>query len=113
MFEAQLTERIEYKYPPYVRLIKLTIKDRSLDKVNIASEWLDKMMRRSYKGDILGPVYPEISRVRNKYQKQFIIKLKNIDSINQFRNILNKTLISFDSISKYRSVRVVVDVAPL
>ena len=113
MFEAQLTERIEYKYPPYVRLIKLTIKDRSLDKVNVASEWLDKMMRRSYKGDILGPVYPEISRVRNKYQKQFIIKLKNIDSINQFRNILNKTLISFDSISKYRSVRVVVDVDPL
>jgi len=38
---------------------------------------------------------------------------KNIDSINQFRNILNKTLISFDSISKYRSVRVVVDVDPL
>ena len=113
MFEAQLTERIEYKYPPYVRLIKLTIKDKSLDKVNIACEWLDKIMRRSYKGDILGPVYPEISRVRNKYQKQFIIKLKNIDSINQFRSILNKTLISFDSISKYRSVRVVVDVDPL
>ena len=113
MFEAQLVERIEYKYPPYVRLIKLTIKDKSHDKVNIACEWLDKMMRRSYKGDILGPVYPEISRVRNKYQKQFIIKLKNIDSINQFRSILNKTLISFDSISKYRSVRVIVDVDPL
>jgi len=113
MFNAQLTERVEYKYPPYVRLIKLTIKDKSLDKVNIACEWLDKMMRRSYKGDILGPVYPEISRVRNKYQKQFIIKLKNIDSINQFRSILNKTLISFDSISKYRSVRVIVDVDPL
>lgn len=113
MFKGQLTERIEYKYPPYVRLIKLTIKDKSLDNVNIACEWLDKIMRRSYKGDILGPVYPEISRVRNKYQKQFIIKLKNIDSINQFRNILNKTLISFDSISKYRSVRVLVDVDPL
>ena len=113
MFNAQLTERVEYKYPPYVRLIKLTIKDKSLDKVNIACEWLDKMMRRSYKGDILGPVYPEISRVRNKYQKQFIIKLKNIDSINQFRSILNKTIISFNSISKYRSVRVVVDVDPL
>ena len=113
MFKSQLTERDEYKYPPYVRLIKLTIKDKSFDKVNIACEWLDKMMRRSYKGDILGPVYPEISRVRNKYQKQFIIKLQNIDSINQFRNILNKTLISFDSISKYRSVRVVVDVDPL
>ena len=113
MFKSQLTERDEYKYPPYVRLIKLTIKDKSFDKVNIACEWLDKMMRRSYKGDILGPVYPEISRVRNKYQKQFIIKLQNIDSINQFRNILNKTLISFDSISKYRSVKVVVDVDPL
>jgi len=113
MFNAQLTERVEYKYPPYVRLIKLTIKDKSLDKVNIACEWLDKMMRRSYKGDILGPVYPEISRVRNKYQKQFIIKLKNIDSINQFRSILNKTIISFNSISKYRSVRVLVDVDPL
>jgi primosomal protein N' (replication factor Y) len=70
-------------------------------------------MRANYKGIVLGPVYPEVSRIKNKYHKEFLIKLAGLKEINNFRNTFQSIIKSFDSISKYRSVRIIVDVDPI
>ena len=113
MYNNQLTERKDYKYPPFVRIIRITIKDKSYDKLNNASEWLNRVIRDNFKGIVLGPVYPEIARIKNKYNKEFLIKLKNLNELNKFRSTFQSIHKSFDSISKFRSVRIVVDVDPI
>ena len=113
MYENQLEERKDYNYPPYVRLIRITIKDRSYEKLNSSVDWLNNIVRDNFKGVILGPVYPQISRIKNKYHKEFLIKLRNLKELNEFRNVFQKIQKSFDSISKYRSVRIIVDVDPV
>tara|TARA_Y200000002_G_scaffold75434_1_gene59174 strand:+ start:7845 stop:10289 length:2445 start_codon:yes stop_codon:yes gene_type:complete len=113
MYKNQLTERKDYKYPPFVRIIRITIKDKSYDKLNNASEWLNRVIRDNFKGIVLGPVYPEIARIKNKYNKEFLIKLKNLNELNKFRSTFQSIHKSFDSISKFRSVRIVVDVDPI
>ena len=113
MYQNQLLERKDYNYPPFVRLIRITIKDKSYEKLNNSGDWLNRVIRDNYKGIVLGPVYPEISRIKNKYHKQFLIKLRNLDELNRFRSIFQKIQKSFDSISKYRSVRIIVDVDPI
>ena len=113
MYNNQLTERKDYKYPPFVRIIRITIKDKSYDKLNNASEWLNRVIRDNFKGIVLGPVYPEIARIKNKYNKEFLIKLKNLNELNKFRSTFQSIYKSFDSISKFRSVRIVVDVDPI
>lgn len=113
MYQNQLLERKDYNYPPFVRLIRITIKDKSYEKLNSSGDWLNRVIRDNYKGIVLGPVYPEISRIKNKYHKQFLIKLRNLDELNRFRSIFQKIQKSFDSISKYRSVRIIVDVDPI
>ena len=113
MYENQLAERKDYSYPPYVRLIKITIKDKSYEKLNSSGDWLNKVIRDNFKGVILGPVYPQISRIKNKYHKEFLIKLRNLDELNKFRSVIQKIHKSFDSISKYRSVRIIIDVDPI
>lgn len=112
MYENQLSERKDYKYPPYVRLIRIIVKDRSYDKLNSSAEWINKSIRINFKGMILGPVYPEIARIKNKYHKEFLIKLNDIHELNDLRGKLNLILKSFDSIGKYRSVKITVDVDP-
>ncbi len=112
MYEKQLTERKDFKYPPYTRLIRLTLKDKSYEKINSSATWLNKIIREKFTGIVLGPVYPEISRIKNKYNKEFLIKLRDLDEINFFRSKLQSILKSFDSISKFRSVKIVVDVDP-
>ena len=113
MYENQLEERKDYNYPPYVRLIRITIKDKSYEKLNSSADWLNNIVRDNFKGVILGPVYPQISRIKNKYHKEFLIKLRNLKELNEFRNVFQKIQKSFDSISKYRSVRIIVDVDPV
>ena len=113
MYENQLAERKDYSYPPYVRLIKITIKDKSYEKLNSSGDWLNKVVRDNFKGVILGPVYPQISRIKNKYHKEFLVKLRNLDELNKFRSVIQKIYKSFDSISKYRSVRIIIDVDPI
>ncbi len=113
MYENQLEERKDYNYPPYVRLIRITIKDKSYEKLNSSVDWLNNIVRDNFKGVILGPVYPQISRIKNKYHKEFLIKLRNLKELNEFRNVFQKIQKSFDSISKYRSVRIIVDVDPV
>ena len=113
MYENQLEERKDYNYPPYVRLIRITIKDKSYEKLNSSADWLNNIVRDNFKGVILGPVYPQISRIKSKYHKEFLIKLRNLKELNEFRNVFQKIQKSFDSISKYRSVRIIVDVDPV
>ena len=112
MYAKQLIERKDYKYPPFVRLIRITMKDKSFDKLNSSSDWLNKAIRANFKGLVLGPVYPEISRIKNKYHKEFLIKLTDLNDLNIFRSKFQLIMKSFDSISKYRSVKVIVDVDP-
>lgn len=112
MYEKQLIERKDYNYPPFVRLIRITMKDKSFDKLNSSSNWLNIAIRANFKGLILGPVYPEISRIKNKYHKEFLVKLKDLKDLNLFRIKFLLIMKSFDSISKYRSVKVIVDVDP-
>tara|TARA_S200000501_G_scaffold297156_1_gene283423 strand:- start:1231 stop:3675 length:2445 start_codon:yes stop_codon:yes gene_type:complete len=113
MYNNQLIERKDYNYPPFVRLIRITLKDKSYEKLNSSSDWINKVMRANYKGIVLGPVYPEVSRIKNKYHKEFLIKLAGLKELNNFRNTFQSILKSFDSISKYRSVRIIVDVDPI
>ncbi len=112
MYTKQLIERKDYKYPPFVRLIRITMKDKSFDKLNSSSDWLNKAIRENFKGLILGPVYPEISRIKNKFHKEFLVKLTDLKDLNIFRSKFQLIMKSFDSISKYRSVKVIVDVDP-
>ena len=113
MYNNQLIERKDYNYPPFVRLIRITLKDKSYEKLNSSSDWINKVMRANYKGIVLGPVYPEVSRIKSKYHKEFLIKLAGLKELNNFRNTFQSILKSFDSISKYRSVRIIVDVDPI
>ncbi|HBY68679.1 MAG TPA: primosomal protein N', partial [Flavobacteriaceae bacterium] len=39
MYEQQLEDRYQYKYPPYYRTIKITCKDRNLQKMQKAAKW--------------------------------------------------------------------------
>ena len=113
MYNNQLAERKDYSYPPYVRLIKITLKDNSYEKLNSSGDWLNKVIRDNFKGVILGPAYPQISRIKNKYHKEFLVKLRNLNELNKFRSVFQKIQKSFDSISKFRSVRIIIDVDPI
>ena len=112
MLDQQLKERIEYHYPPYYRLIRMVIKHRDVEKVRIASKWIFNVLNQSYKGEILGPVFPPIARLRNRYHMQILIKIGKDQSRNELKKLIQSTIKSFETVSQFRSCKITVNVDP-
>ena len=110
MYKEQLYERQIYKYPPYFRLVKLTLKHRDYLKLNEGSMWLYQVLTQNLKLPVLGPEEPGINRIRNEYIKTIMIKIPQNHSLQGTKKTIQKILDSFDAVSQYRAIKVIVNV---
>ncbi|MES2545737.1 MAG: primosomal protein N' [Bacteroidota bacterium] len=110
MFTEQLYERQIYKYPPYFKLIKLTLKHRDYDKLKEGSMWLYQVMQQNLNMPVLGPEEPAISRIRNEYIRTIMVKIPLDISVGNTKNTIQRMLNSFEAVPQYRSIKVVVNV---
>ena len=91
---------------------KITFKCRQFDIINKSSNWFLNVLKQSYNGSILGPTFPAVSRVRNFYHKELLVKVDSNLRPSSLKILLIKIYRSFQTISKFRSVRVNFDVDP-
>jgi len=110
MYNEQLYERKIYKYPPYFRLIKLTLKHKDFDKLKEGSVWLYQVIQQNLKIPVLGPEEPGINRIRNEYIRTIMIKIPQDYSILNTKKTIQKILNSFEVIPQYRAIKVTVNV---
>lgn len=110
MYKEQVYERRIFQYPPYFRLIKLTIKCKDFEKLKESSLWLYQVLKQSLNCPVLGPEEPVISKIRNDYLRTILIKIPIENNLSATKKNIEKTLASFETISQYRSVKVVVNV---
>jgi primosomal protein N' (replication factor Y) (superfamily II helicase) len=110
MYKEQLHERQIYYYPPFYRLIKLTLKQRDYDKLKQGSVWLYEVLQQNLKIPVLGPEEPAISRIRNEYIRTILIKIPHDHSLQSIKKTIQKILDSFESVSQFRSIKVAVNV---
>ncbi len=110
MFEEQLQERYDFKYPPFFKLLKITFKHRDYNKVENSSEWFAKALRQVFKQHILGPEFPAVSRVRNLYLKHVLIKIPQNQSLPKTKEAIHKIKNTFEAIGAFKSVRIVINV---
>ena len=106
MYKEQLYDRQIYKYPPYFRIIKLTLKQRDYNKLKEGSMWLYQVMSQNLNMLVLGPEEPAISRIRNEYIRTIIIKIPQNTSIVNTKKTIQKMLNSFEAVAQYRAIKV-------
>jgi len=110
MFQEQIYEREQYKYPPINRIIKITFKHKDYNKLNDAAEWFAKSLGNSFGENVLGPEYPPVARIRNQYIKNIIVKIGSKFSLVKTKNSIKRIEKSFNAIGYYRGVRVIYNV---
>ena len=111
MYEEQIEERYQFKYPPFQRLIRITFKHRDYQTTLDSSTWFVNALNQIPHGvTVLGPEFPPVSRIRNLYNIHVIIKLAKNQSPEQVKGYIMKVKRSFESIKQYRSVRCNIDV---
>ncbi|WP_242086277.1 replication restart helicase PriA [Aestuariivivens sediminis] len=110
MFNEQLNDRYTYKYPPIYKLIKITLKHRDFNRVEQASQWLAKSLRQLFTEYVLGPESPPVSRIRNQFYKNILIKIPQGQSLSKTKEAIIKVNNSFFSIKEFRSVKIILNV---
>jgi primosomal protein N' (replication factor Y) len=112
MFKEQLEERRQFEYPPFVRLIRITLKDRDFNKVEEAAKWMGTSLHSIYGERVLGPTTPGISRIRNKYIRTLLLKIPKGASLKASKGQLMKVRNTFQAIPQFKSVQLILDVDP-
>lgn len=110
MYKEQIYERQNFKYPPFYRLIKLTLKHRDYEKLKESSLWLYNVLVQQLQIPILGPEEPVVSKIRNEYIRTIIIKIPTTIHLGKTKRTIEKIIQSFDAISQYRAVKIIVNV---
>lgn len=110
MYKEQLYDRQIYKYPPYFRIIKLTLKHRDFDKLKEGSAWLYQVLSQNLNMPVLGPEEPVISRIRNEYIRTILIKIPQNLPLGSTKKTIQKILNSFEAVAQYRAIKVIINV---
>lgn len=110
MYLEQLQERKIYFYPPFYRLIKLSLKHRDFENLNKGSKWLYQVLQQNLNIPVLGPEEPAIGRIRNEFIRTIMIKIPDKTSLQTTKKTIQKILNSFDLVPQYRSIKVIVNV---
>lgn len=113
--QDQLHDRELHSFPPFARLIEITVKhtDKTLGKN--ASELFTNQVRQQIRGvEILGPKEASISKIRNEFLQSVLIKIpRNQGRLSEIKQRLLELSDGIQGMKEYRNCKVVFDVDPV
>ncbi|WP_234974665.1 replication restart helicase PriA [Tenacibaculum agarivorans] len=110
MYKEQLQDRWQYFYPPYYRVIKITLKHKDYVKVDEGINWLVKALQNVFRENVLGPTAPAVSRIRNQYIKNLMIKIPPKQSLVKTKEQIQRIKTSFEAVKEFRPIRFILDI---
>ena len=112
MARTQLAERRAFAYPPYARLIRLTLRQRDRDLLYRASAALAVALRGRFGRRAMGPVAPPVDRIREEYITEFLLKIESGASASRAREVLREVLRQTLGAKEFQTVTLSCDVDP-
>ncbi len=113
MYLSQMIEREKFNYPPFCRIVQLSLRHVNADLINKAADELAKTLRRLFGKRVLGPEYPTVSRIRNQYLKNILLKFEKGIPLPKAKDEIRNAIIKLNANPEYKQVRVVIDVDPV
>lgn len=112
LFRSQLAERQQYLYPPYCRLIRLTLKHRNAQLLETASVSLGNSLRSFLQHRVLGPEEPIIGKIQEYFIRDIIIKLGRDVNLSAAKEHISKHIEKMLDYKPFAAVIVSIDVDP-
>ena len=112
MYKSQIVERRVFKYPPYYKLIDITIKHQDESVVNDAAAKLANMLRQQFASRVMGPEYPSVARIRNMYIKRIMVRFAVGEAIGEGKRIIMHQADQLLNDKSFARVKIVFDVDP-
>ena len=113
MYTSQIMEREKFKYPPFYRMIRLTLKHKSKDIARLAAKDLAKYLEKIFGRRVLGPETPIVSRINNYYLENIWLKIEKKASAQKAKIMIAEAIQYVRKLPDYKSLQIVPDVDPM
>lgn len=113
MYKNEMIERKNFFYPPFYKIISLTLKHKDANKLDVIAADLAHLLKEVFNERVLGPEIPIVKRIQNSYLKVIRVKIEREASNQKVKKLLKKKIDEFYSHAYNKSARLVIDVDPL
>jgi primosomal protein N' (replication factor Y) len=113
MYEYEMHTRRQFNYPPFARMVQINLKCKDQLIADKAALFLSNEIRKANIGQVLGPTIPFISKIRNYYLRDVLVKTNatTID-LHLFKQSIRDAITKLKTTKDLKSVIVNVDVDP-
>ena len=113
-YDFEIEKRKEFFYPPFSRMVVITLKHKDKEIVEAAANKLASLISQDLKEFITGPAAPVVGRLRNQYLMEIMIKLpKESGMSGVYRKVIRNHINLMSAEKSFKSVTVITDVDPM
>lgn len=113
-FQFELVGRKEFFYPPFSRIVSITLKHKEKERVEEGANKLAGLLRQDFKEFVIGPAAPVIGRLRNQYLMEILLKLPKEPGMSaRYKKIIYHQINLLWSDKKFKSILIIANVDPV
>ena len=114
-YDYEIMQRREHGYPPFMRIVKMTVKHREQGVAEAAAIALTaELVERLGRAAVLGPEAPYIFRIRNLYLQEITIKIDRAHTVlKEAKNHILAAIDAVKDVKEFSRARLVADVDPM
>ena len=112
-YQSQINEREQFHYPPFTRIIELSVVSKDVNVANDIAQQLAQQLKPLFGGMMLGPEFPLVAKIKDQYHKRILLKINREYSPTQVRNLLKQEIDTLQFNNKKSIYRLQVDADPV
>ena len=113
LYTQQVEERKMFHFPPFHRMIVLTLKHRDAGRLEAASQLLQAHMQETFGKRVSGVIVPSISRLQNMYVRQIRLMIEVGANINKAKDLLREQIRMVQQQANCKGTTIFADVDPM
>jgi primosomal protein N' (replication factor Y) (superfamily II helicase) len=92
LYKQEMQLRKQFFYPPFSRLLKITLKHKNVQTVAEAANFFGIAIKAHFADFMVGPEEPAVNRIQNVYLQELMIKIpKKMETIQFCQKIIHET----------------------
>ena len=113
LYAEQIAERKAFGFPPFHRMIMLTLKHRDIDRLDTAGSLLQQRLQQVFGKRVSGVIIPGIARTQNMYVRQIRLTIEASANIARAKELVCEQIMFVQQQTTCKGTIILPDVDPM
>ena len=113
LYAEQIAERKAFGFPPFHRMIMLTLKHRDMGRLEAASGLLQQRLHQAFGSRVSGVIVPSVARTQNMYVRQIRLTIEANANITRAKEMVREQSRWVQQQTQCKGVVILPDVDPM